>query len=254
MKRHKWKGFRFRHFEITKREILVSVSIIAIMLLVGVIIAGKISDSQLDKNEKYNKSIKIETSDLFEYGMRTNAGNAFVYGDLQAVDAVTYPELNDSYMYVKKVKEKYTMHTRIVSHTTTVNGKSHTYYTTQVYWTWDAIGSEEKICKEVSFLGHVFESQKIKFPDYQHIDTINESGHIRYQYYGVAIKNTGTIFTALKDKTISDNTPFYQNMDIAETLKHLESNIWTLVFWIVWVILIIVLIFVFYYIDNKWLE
>ncbi len=81
--------FDFGDFEITKREILASISIIAIMLCVGVLIAGKISDYELDQNEKYNKAIKIENKELFEYGMRTNVGNAFVYGNLKAVDTVT---------------------------------------------------------------------------------------------------------------------------------------------------------------------
>lgn len=98
------RGFDFGDFEITKREILASISIIAVMLLIGVLIAGRISDRELDRNEKYNKAIKIESQDLFEYGMRTNVGNAFVYGELEAVDTVTYPELNSVYMYVEKVK------------------------------------------------------------------------------------------------------------------------------------------------------
>ena len=98
MRGRKRRSFDFGNFEITKREILVSVSIVAIMLLIGVLIAGKISDYQLDKNEKYNKAIKIESQELFEYGMRTNAGNAFVYGDLKAVDTVTYPGIGGEYI------------------------------------------------------------------------------------------------------------------------------------------------------------
>ena len=130
----KWNGFDFGDFEITKREILASISIIAVLLLIGFIISGKISDHLIDKNEKYNKAVKIKEQDLFEYGMRTDIGNAFVYGDLEAVDTVTYPEIGGKYMYVRKVEEHYTMHTRQVAHTTTVNGHSHTYYTTEVYW------------------------------------------------------------------------------------------------------------------------
>ena len=61
MRGRKRRSFDFGNFEITKREILVSVSIVAIMLLIGVLNAGKISDYQLDKNEKYNKAIKIES-------------------------------------------------------------------------------------------------------------------------------------------------------------------------------------------------
>lgn len=51
--------------EITKREILASISIIAVLLLVGVLISSKISDHQMEENEKYNKAIKIESTDLF---------------------------------------------------------------------------------------------------------------------------------------------------------------------------------------------
>lgn len=117
MSGYRRNGFDFGDFEITKREILASVSIIAVMLLIGVLIAEKISDYQLDKNEKYNKAVKIESQDLFEYGMRTSVGNAFIYGDLEAVDTVTYPEIGGEYMYVEKVKERYTQHTRRVAHT-----------------------------------------------------------------------------------------------------------------------------------------
>ena len=116
------KGFDFGDFEITKREILTSISIIAVMILIGILISGKISECQMDKNEKYNKAVKIESQEMFRYGMDTNVGNAFVYGDLKAVDTVTYPEIGGEYMYVEKVKERYTMHTRTV-HIQRVVGK-----------------------------------------------------------------------------------------------------------------------------------
>lgn len=125
------KGFDFSNFEITKREILASISIIAVMILFGILISSKISEYQMDKNEIYNKAVKIESQEMFQYGMDTNVGNAFVYGDLKAVDTVTYPEIGGEYIYVEKVKEKYTRHTREVEHS---NGKT-TWYTTETYWT-----------------------------------------------------------------------------------------------------------------------
>jgi len=248
------KGFDFGDFEITKREIIASISIIAVMILIGVLISEKISEHQMDKNEVYNKAVKIESTDLFQYSMDTNVGNAFVYGDLKAVDTVTYPEIGGEYMYVEKVKEKYTIHTRQVAHTRTVNGKSQTYYTTETYWTWDRVSSEDKKCKEISFCGITFKSNKFDIPGTDYIDTIKESSHIRYKYYGTETKFTGTIFTELKDKTISDNTNFYNNMNIEETVERLESGGGEIVFWILWIILIIVCVFGFYYLDNKWLE
>ena len=247
-------GFDFGDFEITKREILASISIIAIMILFGILISSKISEHQMDKNEIYNKAVKIESQEMFQYGMDTNVGNAFVYGDLKAVDTVTYPEIGGEYMYVEKIKERYTMHTRQVAHTRTVNGKSQTYYTTETYWTWDKVGSEDIKCKEILFCGVIFTSNKIDLPGTDYIDTIKESSHVRYKYYGVDTEYKGTIFTDLRDKTISDNTSFYNNLTIDETIERLESDFPIIIFWIFWVILIGGMVFGFYYLDNRWLD
>ena len=256
MKRYSYRrrGFDFGDFEITKREIIASISIVAVMILIGVLISEKISEHQMDRNEVYNKAVKIESTDLFQYGMETNVGNAFVYGDLKSVDTVTYPEIGGEYMYVEKVKERYTKHTRQVEHTRTVNGKSQTYYTTETYWTWDRVGSEDVKCKVISFCEITFNSSKFNIPSTDYIDTIKESSHVRYKYYGTGTKFTGTIFTELKDKTISDNTKFYNNMSIEETVERLESGGGKIIFWIFWIILIAVCVFGFYYLDNKWLE
>ena len=251
MKKYGRTGWDFGYFEITKRELLASVSIIAIMLLIGVIISGKISEAQLDVNEKYNKAIKIDTLDLFEYGMRTNVGYAFVYGDLKAVDTVSYPEINGEYMYIEKIEEHYNMHTRTVT-TTDSKGKTHTR--TETYWSWDYAGSEEQRCSEITFLGHTFTSNKVEFPSTKRIDTIKESSHVRHKYYGVDTEYIGTIFTDLRFDTITDNTPFYVNMTIEQTVKHLETGSYVIFFWIFWIILTGFCVYGFYYADNNWLE
>ena len=248
MKKH--NGFDFGDFEITYREILASISIVAVMLLIGFVISGKISQIQSDKNAKYNKAVKIESADLFRYGMDTNVGNAFVYGELKAVDTVTYPEIGGEYMYVEKIEEHYNRHTRTY---TTTDGKGHTKIHTEVYWSWDYADSEDMQCKEVSFCGVVFDSNKIQLPSTDYIKTIKESSHVSYKYYGTKKKYTGTIFTKLKDKTISDSTHFYE-LSIGETKEMLETNSGAVIFWIIWIILMVLAVFGFYYIDNEWLE
>jgi hypothetical protein len=239
--------------EITKREVLTSVSIVVAMLLIGFLISGKIQNSIMDNNERYNKAVKIEDEELFRYGMDTNVGNAFVYGDLEAVDTVTFPEIGGEYMYVEKEEEHYNRHTRTY---TTTDEKGHTKIHTEVYWSWDYAGSEDIQCKEVSFCGIVFDSGKIKLPDADYIDTIKESSRVRYKYYGTGTRFNGTIFTELKDKTISDNTHFYQNRTIDKTVEHLESKevFWQVLFWIFWIGLIGAVVYGFYYLDNEWLE
>lgn len=241
---------RVGDIEITKREVLVSISIIAILLMIGFGISGSISEYVSDRNEVYNKAVKIESTDMFEYGMRTNVGNAFVYGDLEAVDTVTYPEIGGEYVYVEKVKERYTMHTRVVTYTS--NGKTRTR--TETYWTWDKVDSEEIIAKEISFAGVKFDINKIDLPFSEYIDTIKESSRIRYKYYGVGTNYTGTIFADLRDNTIPDGTDFHNNKNIDETIKLLEALDGTWVFWIFWIVLIGFCVYGFYYFDNRWLE
>lgn len=248
---HRKNGFDFGDFEITKREILASISIIAVMLLIGVLISGKISEQQLDENEVYNKAVKIDNADLFQYGMDTNVGNAFVYGDLISIDTVAYPEIGGEYMYIEKVKEKYTKHTRTVTYK---GSKGKTHKKKETYWTWDRVGSEEKKCQEISFCGITFSSNKIDLPSANYIDTIKESSHIRYKYYGIGTKYTGTIFTDLRNQTIPDNTKFYVDKNIEETVGYLEAGGGVVAFWIFWVVLIGGCVFGFYYMDNKWLE
>ena len=245
------KGFDFGDFEITKREILASISIIAVMILFGILISGKISEYQMDKNEKYNKAVKIESQEMFQYGMDTNVGNAFVYGDLKAVDTVTYPEIGGEYMSVSKDEEHYTRHTRTVyeyDEDGNVTG-SHE----EEYWTWDLYDSDNKHCDKVTFLGIEFNYGQIYEPYENYIDTIDGDYHVRYVYYGSKTEYTGTIFTKLDNHTIN-KTKFYKDMNINDTVDHLQSNVGVIVFWIFWIILIGGIVFGFYYLDNRWLD
>lgn len=241
-------------FKITKREIIFSIAIIAIMLLIGFVIHGSINDSLMLKYQEYNTALHIENdTDMFTYGMSTNVGNAFVYGELKAIDTVTYPEIGGEYSYVEKVKERYTMHTRVVTYTVTVNGKPQTRTRTETYWTWDRVDSWSKHSEKISFLDVEFDYGTINLPSADYITTQKESSKIRYKYYGSPTKCTGTLYTVLKNNTINENH-FYHNYTIDETIEHLETE-WELVlFWVLWIILTGGCVVGFCYFDNKWLE
>lgn len=250
-KTYGYKNWEFHKndFKITKREIIVSISIIAILLMIGLAISNKIVEYQTDKNEIYNKAVKIESSEIFQYGMNTNVGNAFVYGELNAVDTVSYPEIGGDYMYVQKVEEHYNRHTR-----TETYGNMQTR--TEVYYTWDYAGEESVKCKEIEFCDVKFDSYKIALPSAFYIDTIKESSKVRYQYYGVSTSYRGTIFTDLRDNTISNNSPFYANMDINNVLEYItvSQTVTLIIFWVAWIIGIGMIVFLFYEAENKWLE
>lgn len=241
----------YHEFEITKREVLFSIVIISVMLLIGFVVHGKISDILMNKYQDYNTAINIaDDADMFHYCMRTDAGNAFIHGELKAIDTVTYPEIGGSYSYVKKVKEKYTMHTR------TVRVKCGNGYTrrTETYWTWDPVDSWSKHSEKISFLGTEFDYGTISFPPAEHIDTQKESVHVRYVYYGATNKCTGTLYSNLKDNTISDDSKFYVNREIDDVIDDLTSGWQLIVFWFIWILIIAGLVFGFYYLDNRWIE
>lgn len=241
--------------EITKREIIASITIIAVWFCIGFLIADKIDSWQQDRNAEYDRAARIEREDLFAHGMDTNLGNAFVYGDLQAMDPVTYPEIDGVYSYVRKVKEKYTMHTRIVTKTRrNASGKTETYPEVETYWTWDYAGEENQKSKNFIFLGQQFLANKFILPEGDHIETIKESSNVRYKYYGAPEKMTGTLYTTLQQGTIRDESKFYNNKTIMETTEMLTTEGLTNIFWIAWIIFGIFLIIGFYHLDNYWLN
>lgn len=220
------KKFDLGDIEVTSREIIVSIVIIAAFLIGGFLISGRIQDRIDDANMKYNTAVKIDCSDsneLFVYGMRTNIGNTFVYGELIAVDPVSYPDIDGEYMEVKKTKEKYTRHTRKVAHTRTVNGRTQTYYTTQVYYSWDYAGSESKKCEKVRFCDIEFSSDHIDLPPLEHIDT-QTFGNIRYIYEGIKTEYLGTLFSDLREDTISEGSDFLADMTIDEAVEHYKQT------------------------------
>ena len=240
--------------KITKREVVFSSVIICIMLIFGVVLSDKINDTVMEKHQEYNTALQINNdSELFAYGMRTNVGNAFIYGELAAVDPVTHAAIEGQYGSITKITEQYTMHTRTVTKTRTVNGKTETYTDIETYWSWDVIDRNYYHASTISFLGIQFPYGTIEYPFEDYIKTVRLSSDLRDQYYGSDISYSGTLYANLIDNTIS-NTSFYNEKSIDETLELLETKWQQIVFWIFWSILICLVTLGFYYLDNKWLE
>lgn len=64
-----------------------------------------------------------------------------------------------------------------------------------------------------------------------------------------------TDFTRLSDRTISDGSPFYSALTIAEAVDRLESNFGVIVlFCVFWILGTGFVVFTFYQRENDWLE
>lgn len=239
-------------FEITKREIITSIGILAVMLIIGTISSSEIHNSVLDKNREYTQALQIDSEELFRYGMQTDVGNAYVYGELNAVDTVSMPEIEGEWQWIEKVTEKYTRHEEEIRHE---DDDGHVWYETEVYYTWDWIDSEEKHCKKITFLNVEFDSGKIDDPEEVYLDTQYKGWNdIRYVYYAIPASAKGTIYTKLENNTISDKTHFYQDKTIEEIYESDIQSYAVQWFWIGWIIFCLIIVFGFVYLDNQWLK
>lgn len=242
---------------ITKREILVSISIFLMLLTIGFGVSEKIADSINSSNEKYFKSLKIDNDkDAFIYAYDTNIGDIFAYGQIEVIDPVSINDIKGQYAEIRKVKEEYTRHERKVQKTKTVNGNTVTYYETEVYYSWDYQSEDNWKAKYFNFLGKTFEYKSIDKVLYDyHIETIKESSTIRYKYYVVDIKHNGSIFLNIHNNEYSNFT-FYKNQYYKDiiTFKEEEVTSTIILFWITWFLGIFATIFLFVYFDNHYLE
>lgn len=242
--------------DVTKREIIASIVIVAIMMTFGFIISGNINDARLDKMQEYNTALKIPDSntELFQYAMDTNVGNAFVEGTLKFLDPVSVEGLDGQYSYISRKLEKYTQHTRIVTETYYVNGKPKTRTKTETYWTWDHVETDRWESEQINFNGVDFTTDQIEVPGTRYHSIVGCGYHLRYVYYVRDVEWQGTIYADLKDHTIQDKADFRQDVDIETMLGYYESFDWRWLFWPVWILLTGGLVVAFYFIDNRWLE
>lgn len=240
--------------EITKREVIASVAIISFMFILGFAISEKIQLNLLESYQIYDTAAQIDSKELFEYGMKTNLGYAFVYGNLETLDPVSYSEVFGEYSYIKKEEQEYREHSRTVTKTyTDSEGRTQTKVEIEYYWTWDTMRTESKSATKISFLGVEFAYEKIPFPSSHQIEIIDTGYHKRNVYYATDTSFQGTLFTSLKENTIND-TKFYQNRTIVETIEHLETGSEIVAFWILWIFLTIGFVIGFYYLENRWLD
>ena len=238
--------------EITYRELIVSVGIVFIMLILGSVIAGNITRDSLEQKKEYNTAISIESENMFDYGIRTNVGNAFCQGALEAVDTVSDSRIDGQWMYIYCEEKHYTMHTRTV---TTTDSKGHTKTRVETYWTWDYYSSEEHNSKNITFLGKEFKYGDIKMPSSKYLTTVQVSPHVKFEFYVKEVHYDGTLFANLSDESIHD-AQFIKDKNIEEARDYMISAAGTRViwFWVFWVVLMVVAVGAFYVAENRWLE
>lgn len=246
----------FGDFTITIREILIAIAITLILIGLGFLVSGIIKNNINESNEKYYKALKINNDEeMFKYAIKTNVGYTLSQGKVKAVNGISIEDIDGKYFEIRKVKEKYTKHTRQVAHTRRVGNTTQTYYTTEVYWTWDYVSEEKFHTEKFNFLGVEFDYGNIKFHNENYKETKSDEINIRYKYYVIPFEFEGTLFTYINNNTINQND-FSINNTIENIIKSKENSTkgFNIGFWIIWIITIGCIDFGYVYLDNNYLE
>ena len=270
---------------ITKGEILVVCIAFVVWTTLCVFINLAILNYTMKTNEVYYKAIQIDgDNELFEYAMRTNAGNALVYGTAICVDSVTDEMLKGNYLAIKVDVDKYVQKVKyedVKDSEGNVIGQKAVYYKE-----WDHYKSSDVCATTINFVGVDFPYYKLSIKNFKSL-TLNSSnvaseysnkiknnyiypegtfshsvGDLRYSYSVVPISQNITILASLKDGSIynalSNDTSvtIHYGESISRVIESRKNseNVPNIFFTIVWYILFIVFACLFVNERNKWAD
>lgn len=244
-----------RNFEITKREVLVGVVIVLIMVTLGFFIGTSIHNSVSEGNEKFFKSLKINNdSNMFDYAIKTEIGDVVSYGEIKANEPVSDSMIDGEYFSIRKIEEHYVMKTRTVTYTDS-EGKTKTR--TETYWEWDEVGREHFNTETFTYLEKLFEYDFFKINHYKYKETVKNGllSDVRYIFYVIPKEFNATLYSKAVNKTILNNEVYpNETIDSLIEKKINSADFAVTVFWIIWTIIIIGVVVGFVALDNRYLN
>lgn len=141
-----------------------------IIVLLGLVLVGMMAlgikghmDSGGYKNQvNYTTAVQATEKDKFNYIVDSQQGRVLANGTFTADKdkLVKFDEMTQSFSFVKRVEEHYTMHTREVC---TSDGDGHESCHTEVYYTWDEVNEETKETPVISFMARSYPSTLFDF-------------------------------------------------------------------------------------------
>lgn len=274
---------RFRN--VTRGEIIITCIAFVIWTTICIFINMSITNATTKSNEIYYKAIQINNDQkLFEYAMKTNAGNALVYGEVNPVDTVMDERLKQEYLAIKVYIDKYVEKVRyedITDEDGNVIGQRAVYYEE-----WERYKTIESCAKEINFLGKNFPYSKLNLSNYTKLaldsntvedefegkirwDYIYPSGRFfervgdyRYQYYVIPLKQNITVLANLGESTMynvknkDSAVDVHYEKTIEQVMKERQQskNGFNILFTVFWYIIFVALAYVFINSRNKWAD
>lgn len=262
--------------EIKPREVIICFGIIALMTLFGLFLKNTIVEAMVESNNVYYRAIQInDEPKLFKQAIDTDVGNALVYGTAKASPPVIRPEVKGEYMYLEKIQEHYTRHTRTVTYK---DSNGNTKRKQEVTYSWDFDGSEKLKSENIEFLGVTFKNTLIGTPvrrlDLKEVYITDTDGSLRHDGYVYTSDHdrwymkytpkeiSGTIEGSLKRQGIKtfdgekDSIIIHPETKIEMLIHELKSSeqFTETVFNIIWVVTTIIIVTLFLICENRWLD
>jgi len=239
---------------ITKREMRIGVYILLVAFVIGIIAISIITSVIKKTNKIYSEAVRIESKEMYDQALSEGNANGLVYGKFTVSEPVKLEELNGTYGYIVRTKEKYTRHKK--------KKRAVTYK-------WDIVETEYFGPDTIKFMGHDYKADKffvseslmrldiddsvlIKQGVFQYIrdgyvceDDVTSSGDYRYNYSYLPIEFEGNMLVSFKNNEIE---PVVKDSieivlcTIDERFERLQFNEKSapVIFWSGWIILIIV--------------
>lgn len=253
---------------------------LCIFACLGLFIDSKIIEIQMLSKERYAKALKIDNNnEMFKYAINTNVGDIVVYGEFKVDTGINDEWLKNDYMYINKITEEYTEHSRRVCEEDSKGNEScHTEY----YYEWDEVDYNVNNAYEITF-----SSIKFHFTDFENYpkyrlelnqNVVNEykveqikdnyiydiirpfQSHVgdkRYKYYVVDKNFNATVFGTASDNKFKDGKYLTIN---TKTLKDFVNNkssnsiVIRICFWIVYIFICAGCIICYVDLENAYLE
>jgi len=278
--------YEIREFfrNITKGEVIITCIALVVWTTICVFINMAISNAVMKSNEVYYKAIQIDNDEkLFEYAMRTNAGNALVYGTAKSLETVSDEKLKKQYLAIKVYIDRYEEKVRyedITDDEGNVIGQRAIYY--EEWCSYQTYSSHSNV---ISFLGTEFPYSTLSISNYTRLslnsDTVKDEyvsdismnyiypngiwssvGDLRYSYYIVPLEQPITVLADLRNNTMYNvqtenrSVDIHYNSTIDEVMKSITNSesLPNIVFSIVWYILFIVGACFFVCERNRWAD
>ena len=255
---------------VTKREVILSISMFLILTAIAIAITLSVVDNTKAQNEVYHKALKLSDEVAIQHAKDTAAGLAFIEVELRPVDneVVSFPDLVNSYQYVQQIYERYVQKTRTVTYT---DGNGKTKTRTETYWVWDVIDRTSKEVTAVKLNDMQLLSTDISVSSSRlslnsstcrvscRNDYVYEGNNKRYSYRVIEFNKLYSAFVNFEGgdvKPYQGRTISLSSYSLSQLYDDYTSRgyLWLILVWFLWAALTAGSIVGFYYLENHWLN